>query len=102
MLRARITPTLAVGYAYMFGGDEASSTPPAIGAAYEALGGLRCKVIGGDRIALLLGAEAGLRHHAVASGATWIVPVLASDGRVPVTRRARVPIDQRPPYVAPP
>jgi len=68
----RITPTLALGYAYVFGIDTGE-----VGAGYEALGGVRFAIYRRDRVALLAGAETGVRYHAVSSS-QMIVPMLAS------------------------
>jgi tetratricopeptide (TPR) repeat protein len=72
----RLTPTLALGYAYVFGTDAASNATE-VGAGYEAVGGIRFAIYRRDRVAVLAGAETGVRYHAVSSR-QMIVPVLAS------------------------
>ena len=78
LVRGRLSPTLAAGYSSLIDSDPEADSANAGGGGYEALGGLRFTVASGEHSAIMLGAETGIRYHAVGSDSQVIVPLFAS------------------------
>jgi hypothetical protein len=78
LVRGRLSPTLAAGYSNLIDNDPEADSAAAGGGGYEALGGLRFTVASGEHSAIMLGAETGIRYHAIGSDSQLIVPLFAS------------------------